>query len=84
MVDAGQDTLSNGPNALHEAAHVLVPTNEPHGAEFVRVWLDLLARFGPCYYARLMLIDALKLANVQIDAVTSRLAADGAGLLRPP
>jgi hypothetical protein len=83
VVDAGQAVLSNGLNALHEAAHVLVPTDEDHGPTFVRAWLDLLDRFGPYKLPRLLLIDGLKARQIWIDDTTSRLSASGAGHLRP-
>jgi hypothetical protein len=83
VVDAGQAVLTNGLNALHEATHVLVPTDEDHGPAFVRAWLDLLDRFGPYKLPRLLLIDGLKARQIRIDDSTSRLCASGPGHLRP-
>lgn len=78
IVDAGQEVLSNGLNALHEATHVLVPTHEePHGPTFVRAWLDLLDRFGPYQVLAVSLAGGLQRAGVRIDEVPSRLWREG-------
>jgi len=78
VVDAGQEVLSNGLNALHEATHILVPTpEEPHGPTFVRAWLDFLDRFGSYQVPAVSLAGNLQRAGVRIDKVPSRLWRDG-------
>jgi hypothetical protein len=75
IVDAGQQPLVRGLLLFHEVAHVVCPTDPPHGPAFVRAWLDLCRRSGFYeFLADSWLESALLGHGVAIDEEPSPLA----------